>query len=118
MLRLPQASSEGWTVVKRSIISVLIWISRRLGDDNEYPQTWYLIVRRPRWIQWILRSLCGLVIGHEPSLTEWCYGGGAFVERNCRWCDKVIYVPKDSVIDEFPEAEGLISEFDARTHVQ
>ncbi len=32
--------------------------------------------------------------GHEISKTEWGYGGGLFVDRNCRWCDKVIKVPK------------------------
>ena len=42
----------------------------------------------------MLEWLCGKLTGHELSKTEWGYGGGKFVDRNCRWCDKVIKVPK------------------------
>lgn len=70
-----------------------------------YPQLWYCMprywvrdskgapVRRAK-LRPILETLCGWFTGHELSKTEWGYGGGKFVDHNCRWCDKVIKVPK------------------------
>ena len=72
---------------------------------HEYPQLWYCMPRRwkrdkegnilrraiPRLI---LEKLCGWLTGHELSKSEWGYGGGKFVDHHCRWCDKVIKVPK------------------------
>jgi hypothetical protein len=75
-------------------------------DRWRYPQLWYcgpkrwkrnkrgVILRkaRPRlFLEW----LCGAMTGHELSKTEWGYGGGKFIDRNCRWCDKFVQVPKD-----------------------
>ena len=33
------------------------------------------------------------VCGHEISKTEWGYGGGAFIDHWCRWCNEMIEVP-------------------------
>lgn len=73
------------------------------SDDREYPQLWYCM---PCWapacsfVQW----LCGLLVGHEASDTEWEYGGDGFVERHCRWCDESIMVP----MDEEPTAKDWL----------
>lgn len=94
--------------------NVLPWIAR-LHPSNwkkdrwKYPQLWWVTLRWfPRWnkrlkkigkyehskrlhvIQW----MCGCATGHEMSETEWGYGGGNFVDRNCRWCDKGFKIPK------------------------
>ncbi len=61
---------------------------------REYPQTWYYMPRN-RWLRGKLQALCGKFIGHEGSKTEWGYGGGDFVDNNCRWCDFVVKVPKN-----------------------
>jgi hypothetical protein len=45
------------------------------------------------WLRPTLQWLCGILSGHELSETEWGYGGGKMVDRNCRWCDKTIHVP-------------------------
>jgi hypothetical protein len=82
----------------------LVWISR-LHPKNwtqerwSYPQLWYCF---PRWTRrrtnpklYALRiAICGRVTGHELSNTEWGYGGGNLVDRHCRWCDKLIQVPR------------------------
>lgn len=63
-------------------------------DNREYPQLWYCM---PYWapacslIEW----LCGILVGHELSNTEWEFDGGGFIDRYCRWCNKMIRVPKD-----------------------
>jgi len=75
----------------------------------QYPQTWWMHKHIPfrlcrRWIvykgkylhnplYYILTSLCGLLTGHEKSATEHGYGGGDYIDCNCRWCDKVILEP-------------------------
>lgn len=58
------------------------------------------------WLRDRLQSLCGFATGHEISLTESGYGGGRFVDRNCRWCDKRIQVPKE----EDPAMPALFDE--------
>lgn len=62
-------------------------------DYWQYPQTWYFM---PHWkpLRKTLQWLHGL-IGHEPSDTEWGYGGGATVDCWCRWCDKKGHIPLD-----------------------
>jgi len=92
----------------------------------QYPQTWWMKKYIPlnlcrRWIiykgkclhnplYYILTSLCGLLTGHEKSATEYGYGGGDYIDRNCRWCDKVILEPieesrwaKDGPLSEIVE---------------
>lgn len=67
-------------------------------------------IRRKRivgyWLRPLLQWFCGLVTGHEPSKTEWGYGGGKFVDRNCRWCDYRIKVP----IQEDPPPNDLLAD--------
>jgi len=57
--------------------------------------------RLRRFLQW----LCELA-GHELSLTEWGYGGGDVADRWCRWCDKLIVVPKTSLFFLFPQSKS------------
>jgi hypothetical protein len=84
--------------------SFLEWAARfapqnKLSGRATYPQLWYCWpkwagMRNPR----IFRArtwLCGVLTGHELSKTEWGYGGGKFVQMNCRWCDKSFDVPME-----------------------
>lgn len=75
--------------------------------DRKYPQTWPYVVYKPRWLRSFLRWLCG-VFKHELSKTEWGYGGGQYVDRWCRWCGKLIQVPKESVYFQFPHAKKFM----------
>lgn len=65
--------------------------------------------RRPAligyWMRPLLQKICGWMTGHEPSRTEWGYGGGKFVDRNCRWCDQLLQVP----IAEDPPPNDLLA---------
>lgn len=56
------------------------------------------------WLRPFLLWLCSKLTGHEPSKTEWGYGGGRFVDRNCRWCDKLLKVP----ISEDPPPNNML----------
>jgi len=77
-----------------------------------YPQTWWMrqyipirvlwrrwwnykgnVRRNPLYIYVIVEKLCGLLTGHEKSATEHGYGGGKYIDCNCRWCAKVILEP-------------------------
>jgi len=49
----------------------------------------------------LLQDLCGMLTGHELSNTEFGYGGKGMVDRWCRWCNKLIQIPKDE--SYFPE---------------
>jgi len=66
--------------------------SNRIEDRQEYPQTWWLTPKNKK-LKKIVQCICGVLSGHEISKTEKGYGGGAFLDCNCRWCDKVIKVP-------------------------
>lgn len=84
-----------------------------LVPNDEYPQTWHLVARlRVVWLIRFTQLLCGWLIGHELSETEWCYGGGGYVDRNCRWCDKVFRVPKETIQESHPDSYGMIEDFD------
>jgi len=52
------------------------------------------------------------LVGHEHSKTEWGYGGGGMIDRNCRWCDKLIQVPMNetTVPDALKDLGGLVDE--------
>jgi hypothetical protein len=79
-------------------------------DWTKYPQTWWIFARfklTKRW--WSIRRkcyknplgiakefVCGILTGHEASLTEYGYGGGSYIDRNCRWCDHVIKEPLET----------------------
>lgn len=85
------------TVLRRTVFSLRFW--REPWD--EYPQYWYYM---PYWrparnvAQWV----CGVLIGHDLSKTEWGYGGGDTVDRHCRWCDKLHKVPISEARFSFP----------------
>jgi hypothetical protein len=53
----------------------------------------------------IIQYLCGWFGGHELSETEWGYSGGETADRNCRWCNKLIKVPKDSIRFQFKDTD-------------
>ena len=89
---------------------ILIWMSKdwKKNDDKDYVQTWYYMPKR-KWFPWTragLQVLCGLFGGHELSKTEWGYGGGDTADRWCRWCDKLIEVPKESIYFQFKESDA------------
>ena len=76
-------------------------------DRKSYPQMWHLwgkyLGYRNKKRKFIER-ICGLLTGHEPSKTEWGYGGGNYVDRWCRWCDKLMKVHK--LEEKLPDALG------------
>jgi hypothetical protein len=82
---------------------------------DSYFQTWPYIskLRRVRFIGrpfvWIIQFVCGLK-GHELSKTEWGYGGGDYADRWCRWCNKLVVVPKDSIRFAFKDTADLMKE--------
>ena len=80
------------------------------GYREKYPQLWYCMPKRwkevkgeyypngqpklkRRPLRIIIEHICGFLTGHEISKTESGYGGGRFIDKNCRWCDRVIQVP-------------------------
>lgn len=98
-----------WLLTKIARCHPKNWRERR----QPYPQLWYCMPRKDRW-PWIaaaLQWLCGLT-GHELSNTEWGYGGGDYADRRCRWCNKKIKVPKDSIRFAFKEYSYLMDEVD------
>lgn len=84
----------------KSLVRVLLLILSRMHPKNwtrkrwAYPQLWYSWpIKRGTEARARLERCCGFLAGHELSMTEWGYGGGKFVDHNCRWCDKQIKVP-------------------------
>ena len=75
--------------------------------DESYPQFWYCLPRS-KTLRKPLQFLCGLLGGHELSKTEWGYGGGPYADRWCRWCDKRVEVPLESVFFMRKEAKELV----------
>lgn len=85
---------------------VYLSCSWRKNEGKSYPQTWYYMPKRKRW-PWTCKALqwlCGLT-GHELSKTEWGYGGGKYADRWCRWCNKMIVVPKESIYFQFKKSD-------------
>ena len=81
--------------------------------SSKYRQTWWIVCRyfgkREGWRRKVIEKLCGFFAGHELSKTEWGYGGGNFVDRHCRWCDKIMKEHKleTKVPDELSEDDSL-----------
>lgn len=80
-----------------------------------YFQTWTWI-SRVRGIKFIgnflaktIQTLCGFICGHEPSKTEWGYGGGDTADCWCRWCNKLIEIPKEELLTRFPGSGKLMN---------
>ena len=70
--------------------------NKRDDGRQAYPQTWWLVPGRKNRKGLLYRcigGLCGFITGHELSVTEKGYGGGAYMDCNCRWCDKGFRVP-------------------------
>lgn len=93
--------------MKSYILSKVNLLSRK--PNLNYPQTWYLMPRN-KTARKVLQRLCGWVGGHELSKTEAGYGGGDYADRWCRWCDKLMKVPKTSIMFEFPILRDLMKE--------
>ena len=74
------------------------------NKGKDYSQTWYYMPKKFRNLRKIIQCICGLWDGHELSNTEWGYGGGQYADRWCRWCDKRIKVPKDSIRFNFKDS--------------
>lgn len=64
--------------------------ARKLSFQKRGSRRNWLNRRIKKTIEWF----CGTLTGHEISKTEWEYGGGNFVDRHCRWCDKLFRIPK------------------------
>lgn len=87
--------------------NIIIYIARKLPINKterrqNYPQLWYIW---PNWLfpkhtrrRKLLELLCLILTRHEMSNTEWGYGGGNYIDRHCRWCDKLILVRKEEEI--------------------
>jgi hypothetical protein len=89
------------------------------ADRWKYPQLWYCMPRR--WVKervkfypngqpalrrakprLVIERICEFLTGHEISETEMGYGGGGLVDRNCRWCDRSIQIPKSENVPSEP----------------
>lgn len=104
--------------IKTKILSIIfrpfVFMKYHKSVDKEqlaskilYPQGWYFMPRN-KIIRSFLQTLCKIVGGHELSETEWGYGGGEYADRWCRWCDKMIQVPKTSVYFTNSESRELM----------
>jgi len=115
-------------MIRDMIRNVLIHIAKRLPKNKEtdYPQLWFYMPKR--WIELkeeypngqkklkraklrvVIEKLYGIVTGHELSDTEYGYGGGNMIDRNCRWCDKSIQIPiKENIVsNEFKDMMGQV----------
>uniref|UniRef100_A0A6M3XS35 Uncharacterized protein n=1 Tax=viral metagenome TaxID=1070528 RepID=A0A6M3XS35_9ZZZZ len=78
---------------------------------KKYFQTWHYVSRIKGRVPFIgkpiaktIQFICG-IFGHELSKTEWGYGGGEYADRWCRWCNKLIQVPKTEIQFAFKDAE-------------
>jgi len=90
--------------MKTFLLSTIAKFLKKNHGKN-YPQLWFYVPKNPtlkKMVQW----LCGLT-HHELSKTEWGYGGGDMADRWCRWCNKLIEVPKDSIRFEFKESPNI-----------
>jgi hypothetical protein len=80
---------------------------------EKYFQTWPYVskINRIKFIGKplvkIIQFICGL-FDHELSKTEWGYGGGDTADCWCRWCNKLIEVPKDSIRFRFKGSSEMM----------
>jgi len=83
--------------------------------DERYFQTWPYVSRLRRvpviglFLTKTIQFVCALK-GHELSKTEWGYGGGDYADRWCRWCNKLIQVPKTSIRFAFKDTADLMKD--------
>ena len=89
---------------------------RVLGVSYEagYLQTWGVVVRLGRIplignvVVRATKWLCGKLSGHQPSKTEWGYGGGDHGDVWCRWCNQIGQIPRSSLADRYANARRTI----------
>lgn len=84
-----------------------------------YFQTW-MYWCKTRKIPWfgerIYRGgqrLCGKLIGHRASKTEWGYGGGSNADVWCRWCNQMGSIPIADLDKRYENARTTIWNFTA-----
>ena len=80
-----------------AILASLLPSNKLTQRRRQYPQLWYCMPSN-KLLRKALQFLCGLLGGHELSETEWGYGGGKYADRWCRWCDKLVKVPRESIL--------------------
>ena len=83
-------------------------IFKELSED--YPQTWHFVSGRGKRITKVIQWICKIITKHPLSETEWSYEGGEYANRWCRWCNKKIRVPKDSIRFEFKDTAWLMDD--------
>lgn len=80
-----------------------------------YFQTWHHVanIRSIKFIgeylSKFIQYLCGIICGHEHSKTEWGYGGGDYADSWCRWCNKMIQIPKEDLLTSNPGSAHMMS---------
>ena len=79
----------------------LLGLSYREGYFQTWASAWRIRRLCGKRVYRGLQCLCGRLTGHEPSKTEWGYGGGRYVDRWCRWCNLQIQVPASDAPDHF-----------------
>jgi len=101
--------------IQNKIKRILPYIERlhpanKIQERPKYPQLWNVWPLRKNWprTRKAIEKICGFLTGHEISETEWGYGGGKFVDRHCRWCDKLIKVPKEEEIPPSSELKDML----------
>jgi hypothetical protein len=88
-----------------------------------YFQTWHHVanIRSIKFIgeylSKFIQYLCGIICGHEHSKTEWGYGGGDYADSWCRWCNKMIQIPKEELLTMFPGSAHLMNMVGEKTDV-
>lgn len=88
-----------------------------------YFQTWHKVSRLRKipvigkYLYVFCQWLCGKVLKHEPSKTEWGYGGGEFADSWCRWCNKHIEIPKSVIMFSHKEALPLLKQVSGTVNI-
>jgi hypothetical protein len=82
--------------------------------SNGYFQTWAASAKTQsiplvgKLIYALIRWSCGKIIGHEPSKTEWGYGGGGHADVWCRWCNQIGSIPVSDLEKRYENARSTI----------
>jgi len=101
-------------IIQKFFLNLLPKISKYLllnkkKHNKNYPQTWWYIPLKKNILRITLQKFCSIFTGHELSNTEWGYGGGRFLIRNCRWCGKAFKVPKNEEPTKRNKLEDIAS---------
>ena len=85
--------------------------------SSDYFQTWDKVSKLRKsgrfgpLLYRLIQLTCGIITKHEPSKTEWGYGGGDRVDVWCRWCNYNWTISRHEAVFLFPafgERSGLI----------